>query len=696
MSKKNKIFNSGYILFVSMALTLGSTLIIASFMASLPSETLRVNQRIAKTKALYNAETGIAQKAYPFLIRSDFTADTTLTGELIQDFSSNYNHGVDMGLYLNPKLSFSDSGQREAVVEGVSFIINANGTLDSVKQTVSISARPETLAKYMYLTDSEKAGGAPFSWGPPGFNINERRDVYFGVDDIMDGLVQSNSDISLSNSTTCANFSAATLYITNDTEINLGNCGSFQSLFGFGNDIDTVSSPPVKLPPTGYLTLKNNATIVYDSGRKIGNGSLKDTLIMTDIEFFETGRVRVKQWWYLMPPHLKAGISELDLLFSAPEHLDGVVADANNNLFYNNDGDNNPFDNPLDCSDTNDLRTCEPYIDSLYFFHGVGYDLDGTLNNMPGEWYNNNPDLETYISETIRGPYGINQHFDFQPLNSNGIPSSTSLLREDEYLISSPTVFYIKDGPVRVSGFYKGQFTVVTDEHTKYRRHAWNSVFSVKQDTVWNNIWIIDDLVNVDAINSGFGGNPNHLTGNLSDFQPSDDCQGGSNNAMGLVSGANVIIANTPENGARGCSSGCNISINAAILALNESFVVHYGQNTTNQTASNVQVPGRFITGNTHNPPFGDGRGVERFGIQNNDKRQEIYLWGSVVQKHRGYMLRNPNSPYGNFGYEIGMDKNYHYDRNLFCTSPPFFPAIEYDDGTGEIGVSLTSFRKIN
>ena len=77
------------------------------------------------------------------------------------------------------------------------------------------------------------------------------------------------------------------------------------------------------------------------------------------------------------------------------------------------------------------------------------------------------------------------------------------------------------------------------------------------------------------------------------------------------------------------------------------------------------------------------------------DKRGEIYLWGSVVQKHRGYMLRNPNSPYGNVA-EVGMDKNYHYDSNLFCISPPFYPAVEYDDGTGEIGVNLTSFRNID
>ena len=548
----------------------------------------------------------------------------------------------------------------------------------------------------MYLTDSEKAGGAPFSWGPPNFMTTERRDVYFSNNDIMDGLIQSNSNISLSDYTQCSDFSEATLYITHNTELNLGACGSYQELFGWGNDVDTLSSPPVMLPPTGYETLKNNANIVYDSGRKIGNGSLKDTLIMTDIEFDETGRVRIKQWWYLVPPHLKSNISDTDIFIPIPEYLDGVVVGTNGNLYYNNDGDTNPFDNPLECANFSDLRTCEPYIDSLYYYHGKGYSLDGNLNNMPNEWYDGNPNEEEYISSTIRGPYGMNQHFDFEPLNDEGIPNSTSLIRDDEYQITSPTVIYIKDGPVRVHGFYNGQYTIVTDEYTTYRRHAWNSIFNVKQDTVWNNIWITDDLVNVDAMYMNSGGNPNHMHGNLSQFQPNEDCYGGSQNAMGLVSGANVIIANTLENGARGCiGNECNISINAAILSLNESFVMHYWQNTTNLNVNGVQVPNRFISGNTHKPPFGDGRGVEIFGVQNTDKRREIYLWGSVVQKHRGYMLRNPNSPYGTFGYEIGMDKNYHYDNNLYCTPPPFYPAVEYDDGTGEIGVDLTGFKSI-
>ena len=328
---KTNFKTSGYILFVSMALTLATTLIISSFMASIPSETLRINMRIAKTKALYNAETGVAQKAYPFMIRSEFTADTTLTGELIQNFSSNYNHDVDMGLYLGPKLSFSDSGERQATVEGVSFIINANGVLDSVKQSVSISARPETLAKYMYLTESEKAGGAPMSFGGPGSagsdGVSERRYVYFGPNDALEGIVQSNSLVSMSPAAGCPDFSDAQFNITRPGPDPSLTC-SYQELFQTNNpdDIDTVSTPAVKLPPTGYETLKNNATIFYDSGRKIYNQfGTKDTLIMTEVEFFESGRMNLKQWWYLVPPHLDEDVTNPeDQISSFPRHLDGI------------------------------------------------------------------------------------------------------------------------------------------------------------------------------------------------------------------------------------------------------------------------------------------------------------------------------------------------------------------------------------
>ena len=124
--------NKGYILFTTIAILGCSTALILGFYTSLSSKVLRLNYKIAKTKALYNAETGIAETAYPFLIKSSFSEDTTLVGKNV------IFENIDMGLYLDPELEFADDGQRIATVEGVSFILTSKGDLDSVKQKVNI------------------------------------------------------------------------------------------------------------------------------------------------------------------------------------------------------------------------------------------------------------------------------------------------------------------------------------------------------------------------------------------------------------------------------------------------------------------------------------------------------------------------------------------------------------------------------
>ena len=63
-------------------------------------------------------------------------------------------------------------------------------------------------------------------------------------------------------------------------------------------------------------------------------------------------------------------------------------------------------------------------------------------------------------------------------------------------------------------------------------------------DTLWNNIWLVDDLLNHDSDNDE----------SMFYAQPDEDGNDGSENAMGLVSGANVYIANTHRNGARNCN----------------------------------------------------------------------------------------------------------------------------------------------
>jgi hypothetical protein len=51
-------------------------------------------------------------------------------------------------------------------------------------------------------------------------------------------------------------------------------------------------------------------------------------------------------------------------------------------------------------------------------------------------------------------------------------------------------------------------------------------------------------------------------------------------NRLGLISGANIIIANTMENGGKNQANGSDIIINGALLAMNDSFVAHYWQNS--------------------------------------------------------------------------------------------------------------------
>ena len=141
-------------------------------------------------------------------------------------------------------------------------------------------------------------------------------------------------------------------------------------------------------------------------------------------------------------------------------------------------------------------------------------------------------------------------------------------------------------------------------------------------------------------------------------MQPTDKCVGGSRNLIGLVSGANVIIANTRENGARsGTLGSLHINIHAHMIAFNESFLSHYWQNTYNQPYSN--------------PPYGDGQGENIYngGTGGNDDRGSIYLWGGVVQKFRGYTVRNNPGPYPTG--DIGFEKQYNFDCNLKCSAPP-------------------------
>ena len=268
-------------------------------------------------------------------------------------------------------------------------------------------------------------------------------------------------------------------------------------------------------------------------------------------------------------------------------------------------------------------------------------------------------------------PVGGRHHFDFDYWNAAGVAglncdifSCPNQIYNSEYVYmqklfypySGPTVIYVKGGQALVRGQVGGQYTIVTDDYTEYRRHDNMSIV----DRVWGNIWLIDDIVYADSY------------GNGAVISPDD---GGTGNVLGLIAGGNVIIANTRPNGARGQLYGADIKINAAIMAMYGGFISHYWQNTlANYYDWNDNLSYGYIA---------DGRGGHRNYYRSqdvngvytntNDKRGVVNLWGSIVQQKRGYMLRNFPGPY-NVSPGAGYDKNYHYDWNLRFNPPPYYP----------------------
>ena len=234
-----------------------------------------------------------------------------------------------MGTYIDPSISFappSNQGNlRIASSIGRTTIDYPSGPV-SIERVSYLVGRPPSLGKYFYFTDSENAGGAPFSFGPPGFNSSQRREVYFYNLDNVDGVIQSNTTpIRFSSSAMgCPDFSDATFYLTYGfPEPEWGSCNGWSSLFGFNpTEEDTESVCKLVFPPPGYYTIKDNYNFKFDSGSKI-NVATKDTLIMTDIEFMNDGRFRVVRWWYLMPPHLKSGLFDYEADSPYPQDLDG-------------------------------------------------------------------------------------------------------------------------------------------------------------------------------------------------------------------------------------------------------------------------------------------------------------------------------------------------------------------------------------
>jgi len=351
---------------------------------------------------------------------------------------------------------------------------------------------------------------------------------------------------------------------------------------------------------------------------------------------------------------------------------------------------------------------------------GMAEDVE--WNTPQGDYWHDHLDKSDWDNDGVTGDVGYctpgqMQHFDFMYWNQGDIfDGPASQVYQSDYVysertfypVSGPHVIYVKGGQVLVRGVVNGQYTIITDEYQEYRWHSDQSII----DRQWCNIWIIDDVVYGDH------------NGDYEVVQPED---GGSNNVLGLIAGGNVILANTIPNGAKdnGETSNSNhqeshVRVHAAIMALRGGFLSQYWQNSTREYSDYFQndgcVPTLYATyggyvgkiadcrGQYRNPylpepsdscliPVNQG-GTDEDGIDTNngDFRGNIYLWGSIVQQKRGYMMRNSNGPY--MTNDIGFDKKYNYDNNLRFNPPPYYPVAE--DSDGNIILTIKSYGQID
>jgi len=558
----------GHVVFVALLFVLVSVSITLGYLRFVVGERIQFLQRLARVRARYNAEYGLAEKGYPFITSPNFTMpDTVLAGHEIPEMRGSYRDVVCQALN-NP---LTNRNEFRARATGVSYYNGFTGVPVEVTYTEQIVFQPVGFEEYMYFTNEEKPGGGPWLGTY----------VSFGANDVLEGVVFSNDDITMSQYG-CPTFTEDSDVGTAGTFI-MNGCNEDQVFQGTYED----SMPEVQWPPfAGQERVRAAADYFFDATTLIspGNPSRHDTLIMTEIDF-SPGSFTVKRWAYVIPPVSQAG------MFTGT------------------------------------------FWDTLKMYYPKKFrDLTGMMGVYTG-------DIEF-------------QHFDF--------PEPTDVTDYIEYrtIYDNEAVIWIEGGQVRVKGIIGGRYTVATSSNVVYRMHYNNATL----DTMPCNIWIIDDLI-------------------YEDSSPTGRVTPGSRNRLGLLSGGNVIVANTRPNGAKNQAFGSNVIINAAIIAMNESFLVHYWQNTTSGY-NFVDLGGQVK---------GDGRGPVRFGgvTGSGDIRGTITLWGSVTQAKRGYVKRNAPGPYS-ISPGIGYNKNYHYDYNLRDFPPPHWPETRLTNGGANL--KLTSY----
>lgn len=698
----NKKYSNGTATITAVIFTMISLLLTSAYLRYSLSASVAEKYRFAESAALLLAETGINKEAMPVLPYMS-AGVIHLAGGGLQFNSTPEFDGFYKDVVCSSYVDEYGRTTYFASAWGSARFKNSAGEGVTVDRKAEVKLEPEDFSKFMYFTNSEEPGGGPYTSGY----------VSFGQHDTLEGVVHTNGHMRMS-AFGCPEFTGEVYAVDG---ISMGNCDDSFDGIEWSDSASYILYPPENT--VDYI--KSVADYVFTADDYLWRGSQKDSLIMTEIEFVQSG-FKVSQWAYAIPPVTMDGqppvaytwddVTSPFSLSSGGIGVDIPFSDVSG--YWNVDS---VFLSNTDSSGTNvsDILAAYAVGDTImiksqeaswnyyggvitgkstfsggYIFE-VGYWTQGTfvaggfadgesvdlIHKTPIDpteqfnsfafYHNHEDDGSTQCSST-----GFH-HFDFEPPNGTDYVMPETMFHDDR------AVIYIKDGQLRVHGEVDGQFTVITDNYTEYRRQDDPNII----DWVWNNIWLIDDILYSDS---------NPATGQVVYGTP---------NRLGLVAGGNVIIANTSANGARNKASGEDIIINAALMAMHDSFVAHYWQNSVAGQQQNGYDVTTDLPYDISNPASAkaDGRGPFRnptttvYGTTSNDLRGVVHLYGSVTQNLRGYMKRNPPGSYD--PYWIGYDKNYHYDDNFSdFFPPPHFPATSSADGG--INLVLKSYKEVD
>lgn len=682
-------FQKGTATITAVIFTMISLLLTIAYLRYSLSASVVEKYRFAESSALLLAETGINKVGMPQLpyLYDQVIVFATQKVKFSEgpEFDGFY-HDVVCSSYVD------DYGKTYfyASAWGTAEFQNTEGKLVKIERKAEVNLIAEDFSKFMYFTNSEEPGGGPYTSGT----------VTFGASDTLEGIVHTNGEITMS-AYGCPKFKGQ---VNASLGINMGNCEETS----FANATYDDSADVISYPPTNTVErVKNSADYVFTADELLWRGAIKDSLIMTEIEFV-TGGFKVAQWAYAIPPVTEDGQPTLSYTWDEDNTIGGLddgkigvdlpfsiltgYASVDSVFLSDYDSDGDGVDDVLNGYSIGDTIVISS-VDTSYkywisvitgkstsggdYIFKVDYQEQGgffTGGFVDGEsvqlshrtgmiseqfnhfaFYHNHADDGTSVCQST----GFH-HFDFEPPNGTDYIMNWTTFHKDR------AVIYVKDGQVRVHGEVDGQFTIVTDNYTEYRRQDDPTII----DRVWDNIWLIDDIIYTDS---------NQNTGEVVYGTP---------NRLGLVSGGNVIIANTSDNGAKNRASGADIIINAGIIAMHDSFVAHYWQNSVPGAAENGFNPITEEPYYATSPATSkaDGRGTFRNPTSttqqttSNDLRGTVKLYGSITQNLRGFMKRNPPGSYAN--YWIGYDKSYHYDFNF----SDFFPPPNFPNTTGEDG----------